>query len=65
MDEHDEDILWGELHVDEIAELLGDLGVEMSPEDLQQLSLLVKQVGGLEQAWEVLEELEELERRAA
>lgn len=57
MDDHDDDVPWGELHVEEIAELLGDLGVEMSPEDLQQLSLLVKQVGGLEEAWEVLEEV--------
>jgi hypothetical protein len=64
--EHDEleDIppAFADMHVDEIEEVLEELGLRLSDNELRQLALFMKQSGSLEAA---LAALSELERKAA
>lgn len=46
-----------ELTADELRELLADAGTSLSPEQAQQLSAFVAQVGGLENALAALAQL--------
>jgi len=62
MDDHDEEIPWGELHVEEIVELLQEYGLELTDDALHQLAALVKQAGSPEEAFA---SLDELDRKAA
>lgn len=53
-----------DLAADEIAELLQEAGAELSLAQVEQLTRLVAQAGGLEGALEVLAQLEQLRRAA-
>jgi copper homeostasis protein CutC len=53
-----------DLAADEIAELLQEAGAELSLEQVEQLTRLVAQAGGLDGALEVLAQLEQLRRAA-
>lgn len=65
MDHDDSDSLlpaFAEMSLDEIEELLEELGLELPDDELQQVALFIQQSGGLDAA---LEALHELERKAA
>lgn len=46
--------------IDEVRELLGEMGETMPPEQLLAISHFVAQVGGLENALDAIESLNEL-----
>jgi ribosome assembly protein YihI (activator of Der GTPase) len=64
--EHDElaDSLpaFADMHVEEIEEVLEELGLDISDDELHQIALFMKQSGSLDAA---LAALHELERKAA
>jgi len=62
--EHSDDCLpdFAEMQLDEIEELLAELGWELSDGELQQIALFMQHSGSLEAA---MEALQELERKAA
>lgn len=47
-----------ELELDEIAEILEELGSELSPEELRETALFVKQIGNIEDAFAAIEAAE-------
>lgn len=51
-----------DMRVDEIEELLDELGLELSDDELHHVALFIQQSGSLEAA---MEALHELERKAA
>lgn len=53
---------FAELQLDEIEELLEEIGLELSDAELHQVALFLQQSGSLEAA---MEALHELERKAA
>jgi hypothetical protein len=50
---------FAKMHVDEIEELLAELGLDLSDDDLHQAALFMQQSGSLEAALEALHQLEE------
>ena len=60
VDEESDEILpsFAAMHVDEIDELLDELGLDLSDDALHQLALFIKQCGSLEAALAALHELE-------
>lgn len=57
-----DDVYLGDMHLDEIEELLLELGAELSDDELHRTALFVKQLGSLQSA---LQAIEELDRKAA
>jgi hypothetical protein len=54
---------WNALEIDEIVELLQELGATLSPEQLEATAQFVKDAGGLENALSLMDAMQE--RRAA
>jgi hypothetical protein len=59
-DEESDELLppFAEMHVDEIEELLDELGLDLSDDGLHQVALFMKQSGSLEAALAALHELD-------
>ena len=58
----DEPIDLSGMHLDEIEELLLEMGVELAPETLQEMAQFIQEAGSIDAA---LEALAEMERKAA
>ena len=60
----DDEIRIEDLSADEIAELLGDEGQELTEEQAAELRDFIERVGGLENAFQAVQMLSELEKAA-